>query len=188
MGDTLGASAGNILVPRRRSSTEVFLCQDRFACLLSFASFSAVKSLANNLPAQRLGQAVQFNSIRFQGRSKIDYWCFRRLNLLLADSYPQVFSQLDIETINNVSLLIGWQGNKSELTPMFVIGHSGVVPVEPGTLQDRVYPTVGGAVTDERIYRRKTPDDKHSVLGRLKAADSLASQCVESMTMVGFTA
>jgi carboxypeptidase PM20D1 len=156
-----------------------------FFVLLTLLLPASVMSEAGNTPAERLSQAVQFETVSFQDRSKINYKEFRRFHAFLRASYPLVFSQLAVETVNDYSLLIRWQGSEPDLAPILFTGHMDVVPIEPGTLEDWPYPPFSGVVADERIYGRGTLDDKEGVLSIMEAAESLLAEgFVPSRTLV----
>jgi carboxypeptidase PM20D1 len=138
--------------------------------------FGSVMSAAGDTPAERLGEAVQFETISFQDRSKINYAEFRGFHGFLQTSYPRVFTQLAVETVNDYSLLIRWPGSEPDLAPILFTGHMDVVPIEPGTEGDWPYPPFAGVVADERIYGRGTLDDKQGVLSILEAAESLLAE------------
>ena len=147
-----------------------------FFVLLALLLPASAMSEVGSTPAERLGQAVQFETVSFQDRSKINYEEFRRLHSFLTESYPRVFSQLAAETVNDYSLLIRWQGSEPDLAPILFTGHVDVVPIEPGTLEDWPYPPFSGVVADERVYGRGTLDDKEGVLSILEAAESLLAE------------
>ena len=87
-------------------------------------------------PAERLGEAVRFETISYQDHSQIDYAEFIRFHQFLRQSFPRVFSELQVETVNDYSLLLRWPGSDAALPPVLFTAHMDVVPVEPGTEQD----------------------------------------------------
>lgn len=131
---------------------------------------------AGNTPAERLAEAIRFQTISYQDRSKIDLEEFSRLHVFLREQYPQVFAQLEVETVNEYSLLIRWPGSDPSLAPILFTAHMDVVPIEPGTEGDWQHPPFAGVVADGRIYGRGALDDKLGVLGILEAAESLLAE------------
>jgi carboxypeptidase PM20D1 len=83
---------------------------------------------------------------------------------------------LDVDVVNDYSLLIRWPGSDPEVQPILFTAHMDVVPVEPGTEQDWQHPAFEGVVADERIYGRGTLDDKEGLLGVLEAAEALLAE------------
>ncbi len=145
------------------------------AVLAALLLGSAMSYAAAN-PAQRLGKAIQFKTISYQDRSQIDLKEFRRFHAFLRASFPRVFTQLEVETVNDYSLLIRWPGSDPQLEPILFTAHMDVVPIEPGTAGDWEHPPFAGVVADGRIYGRGSLDDKQGVLGNLEAAESLLAQ------------
>lgn len=136
----------------------------------------SVTSQAGTSPAERLAEAVRIKTISHQDRSKVDLNEFRRFHEFLQATYPRVFTQLEVETVNDYSLLIRWPGSNLELPPVLFTAHMDVVPVEPGTEGDWQHPAFAGIIADGRIYGRGTLDDKEGVMGLLEAAESLLAE------------
>ncbi|MEZ5502549.1 MAG: M20/M25/M40 family metallo-hydrolase [Halioglobus sp.] len=145
------------------------------SALLPLLLFSSI-SLAGAGPAERLSQAVQYQTVSYQDRSQINYDEFRRFHQFLRASYPLVFGQLEVETVNDYSLLIRWPGSDPTLPPVLFTAHMDVVPIEPGTEHDWQYPPFAGVIADERVYGRGTLDDKQGLLSILEAAESLLAE------------
>lgn len=155
------------------------------ALLIIVSILLSLKSQGGDSPAERLAESVRFQTISFQDRSQFDAGEFRRFHAFLRESYPLVFSQLQVETVNEYSLLIRWPGSDSGLAPVLFTAHMDVVPVEAGTEGDWDYPPFDGVVANGRIYGRGTLDDKQGVLSLLEAAESLlAEQYVPARELV----
>lgn len=133
-------------------------------------------ALAGETPAERLGEAIRFKTISYQDRSQVDLEEFARFHAFLREQFPRVFTQLEVETVNDYSLLIRWPGTDADLAPILFTAHMDVVPIEPGTEDDWDHPPFAGVVADGRIYGRGTLDDKLGVLGILEAAESLLAE------------
>jgi carboxypeptidase PM20D1 len=131
---------------------------------------------ASASPAERLGQAVRFKTISYQDYDQIDYAEFEAFQQFLRESFPLVFSELAVETVNEYSLLLRWSGSDSSLPPVLFTAHMDVVPVEPGTEQDWQHPPFAGVVAEGRIYGRGTLDDKMGLMAQLEAAEQLLAQ------------
>ena len=127
-------------------------------------------------PAERLAEAVRFRTISYQDHDRIDYGEFRRLHAFLRSSYPRVFGELEVEVINEHSLLLRWHGSDGTLQPILFTAHMDVVPVEPGTEQGWQHPAFDGVIADGRVYGRGTLDDKQGVLSLLEAAEELLAE------------
>ena len=147
-----------------------------FVVLLAGLLLSTSMTYAGVTPAERLSKAIQFRTVSYQDRSHIDLNEFERFHAFLRASFPLVFSQLEVETINDYSLLIRWPGSDPDLDPILFTAHTDVVPIEPGTEEDWEYPPFAGVVADGRIYGRGSLDNKQGVLGNLEAAESLLAE------------
>ncbi len=142
-------------------------------------------SYAGTTPAERLGEAIRFQTISYQDRSQINLEEFRRFHQFLRATYPLVFARLEVQTVNDYSLLLRWPGSDPGLAPILFTAHMDVVPIEPGTEGDWQHPPFAGVVADERIYGRGTLDDKQGLLSILEAAESLLAEGFEpSRTLV----
>jgi carboxypeptidase PM20D1 len=140
--------------------------------LLCLLTLPVPATLASD-PAGRLAEAVRYRTISYQDRSLVDYEQFRLFNAFLRESFPRVFGTLEVEAVNEHSLLMHWPGSDPGLAPILFTAHSDVVPIEPGTADDWPHPPFAGVVADGAIYGRGTLDDKQGVLGLLEAVASL---------------
>jgi len=127
-------------------------------------------------PAERLGEAIQYKTVSYQDRSLINLDEFQRFHAFLRAHYPLVFARLEVQTVNDYSLLIRWPGSDPGLAPILFTAHMDVVPIEPGTENDWEHPPFSGVVANGRIYGRGTLDDKQGVLSILEAAESLLAE------------
>jgi len=129
--------------------------------------------------AERLAQAVRFPTVSHQDESLLDKQAFLGLHAFLRSSYPRVFSELDVEVINDYSLLIRWPGRDTARKPVLFTAHMDVVPVEPGTEPLWTHPPFAGVIADGYVYGRGTLDDKIGVISLLEAAETLLEQGFE---------
>ena len=96
-----------------------------------------------------------------------------------------MFAQLEVQTVNDYSLLMRWPGSDPGLAPILFTAHMDVVPIEPGTEDDWQHPPFAGVVADGRIYGRGTLDDKQGLLSILEAAESLLAEGFRAATHAG---
>ena len=143
---------------------------------LGLALLLVIPAAWGNTPAENLAEAVRFKTISFQDRAQIDYQQFDALNTFLTETYPRVFSQLQVESVSEYSWLIRWPGTDKTLSPILFTAHTDVVPVEPGTEGDWSHPAFAGIVADGRVYGRGTLDDKQGVISLLEAAEQLLAE------------
>ncbi len=123
--------------------------------------------------AERLGLAVQYKTIADIDPKKIDGNNFLGLHRLFKTLYPQVHSQLKVETVNDYSLLYTWEGKNPDLQPIMLISHLDVVPADESEESEWTYPPFSGEIADEFVWGRGTLDVKSGVIGILEAVEYL---------------
>jgi carboxypeptidase PM20D1 len=134
--------------------------------------------------AERLAEAVRFETISHQGERKLDPRGFLGLHAFLERSYPAAHRALTREVVNQYSLVYTWQGTDPGLKPILLMAHLDVVPVEPGTEGEWTHPPFAGRIADGHVWGRGTMDDKASVLGILEAVELLAGQGLQPVRTV----
>jgi len=139
-------------------------------------SLTAATSAEAASSAENLAQALRYRTVSEQDTGNIDYRQFDQLQAFLRGTYPRVFTQLEVEVINEHSLLLQWPGSNTAELPILLTGHTDVVPIEPGTESDWDHPPFAGVVSDGKIYGRGTLDDKAGVIGLLEAAEQLLEE------------
>jgi len=151
----------------KRSILTVIFC----ACLSSTATVAQAGAAAEHLAG-----AIRFATISHQDPSMLDAEAFLGLHDYLRSSYPRVFSELQVEVINDYSLLLVWPGTDTSRPPVLFTAHMDVVPVEPGTESGWAHPAFAGVIDDGMIYGRGSLDDKVGVISWLEAAERLLSE------------
>jgi len=103
---------------------------------------------------------------------------FKKLHAWLASAYPTVWEHCLVEAVGveQLSLLITWQGEDESLDPLLFISHLDVVPVAAETAANWTHPPFSGAVADGYIWGRGALDVKIGVAGLLEAAELLLSE------------
>jgi carboxypeptidase PM20D1 len=123
--------------------------------------------------AERLGRALQFETISYQDSAEFDPGPFYEIRRYLEASFPRVHAALERECVGRFSLLYTWPGREPGLAPILLLAHLDVVPVEPGTRRHWEHPPFDGIVDGGFIWGRGSLDDKNCVLGLLEAAEAL---------------
>lgn len=122
---------------------------------------------------KNLAAAVQIPTVSHTDREDVDVAQFLLLHRFLEETYPQVYKECHVEKINDLSLLITWEGSDPSLDPLLVMAHQDVVPVEPGTEEDWDVEPFSGAIADGHMWGRGTLDDKGSLIALFEAAEHL---------------
>ncbi len=127
--------------------------------------------------AQHLAEAVRIKTISYQqGMGLNSHPALQEMQAYLRQTYPLVHSQLQVEYVNDFSIVITWPGSDAALRPVLYIAHHDVVPVEAGTEADWTHPAYAGVIADGIIYGRGTMDDKVGVISLLEAVERLLAQ------------
>ncbi|RSD29056.1 M20 family peptidase [Mesobacillus subterraneus] len=123
-----------------------------------------------------LSKAIQFQTISYQDRSKMNLAEFDRFISFLEQSFPAVHDQLELEKVNGHSLVYKWKGRFAAKLPVGLTSHYDVVPVLEGTEKNWEQPPFSGTVADGKIWGRGSLDDKIGVIGILEAVEHLLSE------------
>ncbi|BFM15088.1 M20 family peptidase [Maricurvus nonylphenolicus] len=120
-----------------------------------------------------MSEAIRYQTISYGDRSQRDFSHFTAFRGFLKQSFPTVFSSLEVTPIAEHSLLLKWQGKDSDLLPVLFDAHYDVVPIESGTESEWQQPPFEGVVADGFIWGRGALDDKASVVSTLEALERL---------------
>ena len=134
---------------------------------------AAPRTVVPGEAAERLAGAIRIATVSPEEASAFDAEAFTRLHLYLETSFPLVHSTLLRETVASHSLLYTWRGSDPSLSPVLLVGHLDVVPVEAGTEEKWQQPPFNGRVADGFIWGRGAIDNKSTVVGALEAIEML---------------
>lgn len=121
----------------------------------------------------RLSKAVQIPTL-----SSLQDMRQRDGNLLsfhafLRQSFPRVHESISLTLINEFALLYEWPGSDASLKPALLLSHQDVVPIEPGTEADWLYPPFSGEQAEGYVWGRGAWDDKSTLMASLEALELL---------------
>jgi len=122
---------------------------------------------------KNLAAAIQIPTVSHEGLETDHRQQLLAFHQYLGDTYPLIHERCQIETINELSLLITWQGSDSELDPIVLMAHQDVVPIEPGTETDWPVEPFSGEISEEYLWGRGALDDKGPLIAILEAVESL---------------
>ena len=154
----------------------VFLKTALFSPAQKRAAPRAFVTVDGKSVAKRLGLAVQYRTISDPDPKKIDREAFFGLHRLFRTLYPQVHMRLNVETINDLSLLYTWVGKNPELEPIMLISHLDVVPADESEGSGWTYAPFNGELTEDYVWGRGTLDIKNGVIGIFEAVEHLLKQ------------
>ncbi|RKH32973.1 M20 family peptidase [Corallococcus sicarius] len=124
--------------------------------------------------AGRLAEALRHRTIAASDGMGTEDAAFRALHAQLVARFPLVHAQLGHEAVGAHAHLYTWKGADPDLSPVLLLGHLDVVPVEAEATWS--HPPFGGVVADGYIHGRGALDDKGSVLAILEAVEGLLAQ------------
>jgi carboxypeptidase PM20D1 len=120
--------------------------------------------------AARLSEAIKFQTVFNEDKSKVDYIPFAKQQEYLEKTYPLVYSTLERKVFNDYGLLFTWKGSDPSQKPILLLAHQDVVPASD---EGWKYPPFSGTVADGYIWGRGTLDDKSTLLGMLESIEYL---------------
>ncbi|MFA0441477.1 M20 family peptidase [Vibrio sp. 10N.222.51.C12] len=129
--------------------------------------------------AQRLSQAVQFQTISNQDRSDFDEQAFRDYHQFLKESYPLVHKTLKREEVGDprpFSLIYTWEGKNPSLSPAIFMAHQDVVPIAEESRDEWKEAPFSGVIKDGYIWGRGSLDDKNQLQALLEATEMKLSE------------
>jgi carboxypeptidase PM20D1 len=162
------------------------------AALVLWKTFTFTSPLADVKPSEepinwkidesnavrKLSQALTYPTISHK-REMMDLEAYDGFLQFLFHSFPNVFSKLQIDTVNDYTLLITWRGRDTTLAPAMLMGHYDVVPVESATLDQWEEAPFSGRISDGYIYGRGAIDNKTPCIAILEAVENLLSYGIE---------
>ncbi|MCO5249570.1 MAG: M20/M25/M40 family metallo-hydrolase [Chitinophagales bacterium] len=122
---------------------------------------------------ERLSKAITFPTVSYEDTSWVDYEPFLQFHQFLKETFPDVFENLEVETVNRYSLMLHWKGTQTELLPGVLMAHIDVVPVSEDTKDLWSVPPFAGTVKDGFLIGRGAIDNKANLMSQLEAIDFL---------------
>jgi carboxypeptidase PM20D1 len=122
--------------------------------------------------AERLSRMIRLPTVSAELDSR-GIGPFEEFVALLAELYPLVHAQLELERITEFGLLFRWAGAAASDSPVVLMAHYDVVPVDES--DDWTYPPFEGRIENGWVYGRGALDDKGPLLVVLEAVENLLS-------------
>ena len=122
--------------------------------------------------ADRFAHALRYATVSNE-TGPLDPSALDGFTSFLQQSFPLVQARLRREVIAGHSLLFTWAGADEKLSPVLLLGHMDVVPIEPGTEGSWIHPPFSGDNAGGYMWGRGAMDDKITVMGILEAAETL---------------
>lgn len=120
-------------------------------------------------------QAIQYQTISYTDRSRMDTASFIAFQEFLEETYPLVHEKLEKQLFNYTSLFT-WKGSDPTAPGLVMMGHYDVVPVDSNTMGEWEEAPFSGTIREGKIYGRGTLDDKINVIAALEAVEALLAE------------
>lgn len=135
---------------------------------------------------QRFAQAIQYQTISHDDRSKLDPTPFLQLHQHMQSAFPLVHQKAERTLVSELSLVFHLKGSDSSLKPALFMGHMDVVPVDLATAEQWQQPPFSGNVVDDIVWGRGAMDDKVSVLALMEALELLLANGIQPQRSIYF--
>lgn len=123
-----------------------------------------------------LGAAIRLRTVSFAERERNDPGDMYALHAFLRDTYPLTLKKhCAVQFVNDLSLLITWEGSDPDLDPIVLMAHMDTVPVEEATEDDWEHDPFSGEVVDGELWGRGALDDKGPLIAIMEAVEHLLS-------------
>ncbi|MGQ0619649.1 MAG: M20 family peptidase [Panacagrimonas sp.] len=136
----------------------------------------AVLALDESALAQGLAQAIRIQTVSYPDAARNDAAAISAFHDFLLVRFPRVHASLKREVVGTGSLLFTWTGGNASMSPILLLAHLDVVPVEPGTEARWTHPPFDGVVADGRVWGRGAIDDKASLVALMESAEHLLGE------------
>jgi carboxypeptidase PM20D1 len=124
--------------------------------------------------AERLSRMVQLPTVSAELEQR-GMQPFDDFVALIAEQYPLVHAQLDLERHTDLGLLFRWKGRREASDgPLVLMAHFDVVPVDE--TDPWTHPPFEGRIADGWVYGRGTLDDKGPLIVILEAVENLLAE------------
>lgn len=98
------------------------------------------------------------------------------LHAYLAQQFPRVHHDLQVEQVGHDALLFTWKGANPSIPPIILMAHQDTVPIDPDTRARWTRNPWSGDIADGVVWGRGALDDKASLVSILEAAEQLLQQ------------
>jgi carboxypeptidase PM20D1 len=129
-----------------------------------------------DLAAAHLGEAIRIRTISRTEGVVEDPETFLAFHAFLEAAYPRLHAAMRREVVADYSLLYTLPGSDPALSPILLLAHQDVVPVEVGTEDDWEAPPFAGVLHEGHVYGRGAIDDKGSLVAIMEALESLLAR------------
>ncbi len=123
---------------------------------------------------EHLAEAVRIRTVSYEEAQRNHPGPFYDLHSFLRHTYPLTTQKhCTVEAVNDLSLLITWEGTDPDLDPIVLMAHMDTVPVEEGTEKAWDVDPFSGDIVEGELWGRGTLDDKGPLIAVMEAVEHL---------------
>lgn len=126
-----------------------------------------------NAMLDRFSRAIQYKTISGSEDDLRDTTEFYGFLDFIEWEYPLVHERLDRIYFNDLTPLYFWEGSDPSLSPILLMGHYDVVPIDSTDIEGWEYGPFSGQISDGYIWGRGTLDNKNNVMSLLETMEYL---------------
>ncbi|KND04092.1 uncharacterized protein SPPG_01533 [Spizellomyces punctatus DAOM BR117] len=135
---------------------------------------SVVSNVNHTAAHARFASAIRIPTVSKLNATEEERRTFLRFRSMLQEEFPLVLEKLEWDIVNELSLLLKWQGSEpvdDSNLPILFLAHQDVVPVGDPERWD--FPPFGGEINNGYIHGRGTLDMKGMLMAQLESVDAL---------------
>jgi carboxypeptidase PM20D1 len=122
---------------------------------------------------EHLANAIRIRTVSHEEHERNDPGDILALQEFLRQTYPLTHQRCPVETVNELSLLITWEGSDPALDPILLMAHMDTVPVEEETEADWEVDPFSGEIVNGELWGRGSLDDKGPLIAIMEAVEHL---------------
>lgn len=152
-------------------------------CWIKSLSFKSIQPNVNKQPdipirdsaLSFFAKGLQYQTVSYDSLAP-DSIAFVQFHQYLAAKFPLVFSTLEKETFEKYTLLLKWKGTQTNDSPIVLMAHQDVVPIDSLSLSSWKSDPFAGKIIGDTLYGRGAVDDKFALFSILEATEMLLQQ------------
>ncbi|GMM29476.1 hypothetical protein DAMA08_022210 [Martiniozyma asiatica (nom. inval.)] len=124
-----------------------------------------------NNSAALLGKSLQIDTVVYDTMTMEDYFKFEKFHKFLQSSFPLVYKNAKVHTINTYGLVFEFKGSNESLKPIMLAAHQDTVPI--GDPKSWTMDPWSGSYDGEKVYGRGAADCKNLLVGLMESMEEL---------------
>lgn len=122
---------------------------------------------------ERISQSITYQTVSYEDTSLINFEPYLQFHTFLRGTFPNIFHNVNVEMVNNYTILLHWEGTDKSLKPGVLMAHYDVVPVSDDTKDMWCVPPFDGVIKGDTLFGRGSVDNKINLMAQLEAIDFL---------------